>query len=43
MTGSHPQRREEFDMSVQIPVLQGRGMTMSDQPARRFLYGAPET
>src|SRR4051812_32976260 len=34
MTGSPPQRREEFGMSVQIPVLQGRGMTMSDQLAR---------
>src|SRR3954452_4787082 len=34
MTGSPPQRREEFGMSVQIPVLQGRGMTMSDQLVR---------
>src|SRR3954449_2771045 len=35
MTGSPPQRpREEFGMSVQIPVLQGRGMTTSDQLAR---------
>src|SRR3954453_15377875 len=34
MTGSHPQRREEFGMSVQVPVLQGRGMTMSAKLAR---------
>src|SRR3954470_5912228 len=34
MTGTTPRSREEFRMSVQIPVLQGRGMTTSDQLAR---------
>src|SRR3954470_24893816 len=34
MTGTTPRSREEFRMIVQIPVLQGRGMTMSDQLAR---------
>src|SRR4051812_44171062 len=33
MTGVTPSRPRSARMSVQIPVLQGRGMTMSDQLA----------